>query len=186
MSKAVLSFLLLLCAAGFGQNLLTNGDFEQEFTVGWDTLSEGSGTREYTRDTGYQSDPDYEACVYQYDNPGSGRLSQTVAVSAPMLEVSFWGRFEEDGGSSTCWPAACFCVSYLDASGVKLGETRYYYGMYVNWVSDDTLHLIQITNPDWTGYTLDVMSELTQNLAHINPADVAQLQVAAWATTTGG
>jgi hypothetical protein len=186
MKKLVLLVPLLFATAVFGQELLVNGDFEQELTTGWTLIEEGSGTHEFNRDVGYHPDPDYEAYVYQYDNPGGSRLSQTVAVSAPMLTVSFWAEFEEGAGSSSCWPAACFVVAYLDAGGVKLGETRYYYGTYVNWVSDDTLHLIPVTNPDWTEYTLDVMLELTQNLPLINPADVAQVEVAAWSATTGG
>jgi hypothetical protein len=186
MRKYVLCLIPLILALVSGQELLINGDFEQELTVGWDTTSEGSGTHEYTRDASYHPDPDFEACAYQYDNPGSAKIGQTVAVSAPMLELSFWAKFEEGGGSSTCWPAACFYLAYLDAGGAKLGETRYYYGTYVTWVSDDTLHLIQVANPDWTEYTLDVMLELTENLPSINPADVAQVEVAIWAPTTGG
>jgi hypothetical protein len=184
--KYTILVLSSLLALGLGQNLLTNGDFEQELTVGWTYADSGVGTHEALRDTLFHPDPDYEAYTYQYDNPGWAVLSQTVDVPGINLLFSFWGKFEEAGGSSSCWPAACFRVCYRDGGGALLGETRYYYSTYADWVPSPTLSLYRVTNPDWTRYDLDVTSELAQNLPGVNPADVARVEVSLWSYTYSG
>ncbi|MEO0085039.1 MAG: hypothetical protein ABIK37_00220, partial [candidate division WOR-3 bacterium] len=103
-----------------------------------------------------------------------------------MLELSFWAKFEEGGGSSTCWPAACFQVCYYDVSDVMLGETRYYYATYANWVPSPTLSLYRITNPDWAEYTLNIADEISANLPGVNPDDVARIEVALYSYTYSG
>ncbi len=177
---------LLFLSLASAQELLTNGDFEQEITVGWVWTYSGSGTHLADRQVGYHPDPDYEAHTYQYDNPGESRLAQKVETPGVMLELSFWAKFEEGAGSSTCWPAACFAVCYYDAADVLLGETRFYYSTYANWTPSPTLSLYRITNPDWQQYTLNIADELNQNLPGVNPADVAKIEVALWSVTVSG
>lgn len=177
MKKTVLVLPMLL-ALGFGQELLQNGDFEQELTVGWTYTDSGYGTHWAARDPGYQPDPDYEAQTYQYDNPGWARLAQVVDVPGTVLQLSFWAKFEQTGGTSSCWPAACLCVTYYDAGMARLGETRYVYSTYANWVPSPTLSLVRVSMPDWTNYTLDIADELATNLPGVNPGDVARIEVA--------
>ncbi len=184
--KVCLVVLVFVVGSGLSQNLLVNGDFEQELTVGWTYTDSGSGTHQARRDTTYHPDPDYEAWVYQYDNPGWTRLSQKVEVLNPALTLSFWAKFSESGGSSTCWPAACFQVCYYDANNNLLGETRYYYATYANWNPSPTLSLYRITNPDWTSYELDIQEEINNNLPGVNPDSVAKVEVALWSMTTSG
>ncbi|MEO0079226.1 MAG: hypothetical protein ABIK44_00915 [candidate division WOR-3 bacterium] len=184
-----LKFLLiptLALSLSLGQELLVNGDFEQELSVGWTYTDSGSGTHLAQRGTEYQPDPDYEAYVYQYDNPGWTRLSQRVDVPGVALQLSFWARFNEGGGSSTCWPAACFQVCYYNDDNVLLGETRYYYSTYADWVPSPTLSLYRITNPDWSRYELNIPDELTQNLPGVNPGEVAKVEVALFSYTISG
>jgi hypothetical protein len=184
--KRLLLLLPALLAAAIGQNLLTNGDFEQELTVGWTFTGDGYGTHSADRSTGYEPDPDYEAMTYQYDNPGWARLGQTVDVPGPLVELQFKASFAESGGVSTCWPAACFSVCYLDADSRVLGETRYYYSTYADWVSTPTLSLYRVTNPAWRLYTLDVVSEVSNNLPGVNAADIAKIEVALYSYTYDG
>ncbi len=182
-------FVLILTVAfsiGLGQELLTNGNFEQELTVGWTYADSGYGTHRVLRGTEYQPDPDYEADVYQYDNPGWTRLSQMVDVPGIALTLSFWAKFFQSGGTSTCWPAACVQVRYYDANTSLLGETRYFYSTYATWVPSPTLSLYRITNPDWNYYELNIADEITQNLPGVNPADVAKIEVALWSYTYSG
>lgn len=176
----------LVLGLASAQSLLTNGDFEQEITVGWTYADSGYGTHLADRNVAYHPDPDYEAHAYQYDNPGWARLSQRVDAPGVMLELSFWAKFEEVGGTSTCWPAACFQVCYLDGSDVLLGETRYYYSTYANWTPSPTLSLYRITNPDWAEYTLTIADELSTNLPGVNPGDVARIEVALLSYTYSG
>jgi hypothetical protein len=186
MRKYILLLPLVILAVGFGQELLVNGDFEQELSVGWTQSQNGSGTHTIDRAVGYHPDPDYEAQTYQYDNPGWTRLGQTVDVPSTLLELSFWASFEEAGGSSSCWPAACFSVCYYNSSLTLLGETRYYYSTYANWVPTGVLSLCRVTSPGWTQYTLNIADELSQNLPGVNPGDVARIEVALYSYTCSG
>jgi len=183
--KYVLLLPLVLGLAA-GQNILTNGDFEQDLSVGWVFVGEGSGTHSCDRSVSYQPDPDYEAMTYQYDNPGTARLSQRVEAPGIQLRLSFWASFTIAGGSSTCWPAACFSVCYYDVGNTLLGETRYYYSTYANWVPTQTLSLKQVTNPAWAQYTLDIADELEANLPGVSPDDVARVEVALYSYTYSG
>lgn len=178
--------LSVALAVGLGQNLLTNGDFEQELTTGWTRGDSGYGTHEVNRGPGYHPDPDYEVYVYQYDNPGVAQLIQYVDVPGSVLSFSFWAKFEEGGGSSSCWPAGVFSVYYCDASDAVLGETRFYYSAYANWTPSPTLSLSRITNPNWAEYTLDIASELSTNLPGVDPGQVARIGIAVTAYASGG
>jgi len=186
MRKLVLIPVLLLAAVAFGQELLVNGDFEQDLAVGWTHIDSGSGTHEVARATTYEPDPDNEAYIYQYDNPGSTILVQTVEVPWTLLELNFRASFYEAGGSSSCWPAACVNVLYFDASDALLGESRFYYSTYANWTASPTLSLHKITSPDWAEHTLDIERELADNLTGVDPEQVAKLGVALVAYTSGG
>jgi len=107
MRRLVLIPVLLLAAVAFGQELLVNGDFEQDLSVGWTRIDSGTVTHEANRDVGYEPDPDYEAYVYTYDNPGSTILVQTVEVPCALVEFSFRAAFVESAGSSSCSPSTC-------------------------------------------------------------------------------
>ncbi len=186
MRNAILLLGVVFLAVGMGQELLVNGDFEQPITEGWVHTTYGSGTHTADRNTTYHPDPDYEAMAYQYDNPGWSRLGQTVSVPGPMLLLSFWAKFEFAGGTSSCWPAACLSVCYLDASDLTLGETRYVHSTYANWVPSSTLSLHDVVNPDWTEYNLDIIEELSNNLPGVAPGEVARIEVGLYAYTHSG
>jgi hypothetical protein len=186
MRRLVLIPVLLLAAVAFGQELLVNGDFEQDLSVGWTRIDSGTVTHEANRDVGYEPDPDYEAYVYTYDNPGSTILVQTVEVPCALVEFSFRAAFVESAGSSSCWPAACVSVFYYNASDALLGETRYYYSTYANWTESPTLSLYQVTDPAWNQYRLDVQQELATKLTGIDPAQITKIGVALNAYTSGG
>jgi hypothetical protein len=183
MRKTIL-LMTLLAVLGFSQNLLTNGDFEQDLSSGW--TSETSGSVTINRNAGYQPDPDFEAMESLY-SLGWGRLNQTVDVPGITLTLDFWAKFEIYGNSSTCWPVAAVTLSYLDAMNSKLGETRVYcHDQYCTWTNTPTLSLIEVTNPDWTHYTLDVAQEVSSNLPGVNPGDVSKVTVSLFDTTAGG
>ncbi len=169
------------------QNLLTNGDFEQELTVGWNQEQGGSGTVTFGRDVTYHPDPDYEAQGYLYAGPGWLALRQVVPVTTLSMDLSFWAAFELGGGSSTCWPVASIMVSFLDSSGAVLGETYFYYhNQYCTWAPSDTFHLIEVTNPGWQQYEMNLADELAQNLRGVSRARVRKVGVALYAWTSGG
>ena len=185
--RRLMLLLPLLLAVGFGQELLTNGGFEQDLSVGWVQELSGAGTEQINRDPGYSPDLDMEAMAYQNAGPGWVRLSQTVDVPGVTVSLSFQAKFDIYSSSATCWPVAAVTVGYLDASNTLLGETRYYYhDQYCSWVPSGRLSLIDITSPDWSTYHLDVAQEVSQNLPDVDPGAVSKVRVAFYDTTSGG
>ena len=182
MSK-FLVLLPLLLAFGFGQNLLTNGDFEQPLTTGWTTSSSGAVTID--RQTGLRPVPGYQArdSLYGY---GAGKLSQIVDVPGTHAVLTFWASFNI-GQPGSCWPVSCVAASYYDASGTWLGETRFYlHTASCTWTPTSTMNLIDVTTTNWTQYTLDIASEVSQHLPGVNPDLVSKVGVALFDTTSGG
>jgi hypothetical protein len=186
MKKFVILVPMLLAFA-FGQNFLTNGDFEQDLSVGWVQTQGGYSTVTVDRATGYQPDPDYEARDSICSGSGWSRLSQVVDAPGTRLILSFSGKFAIYGASSSCWPVAYVAVSYYDGSDALLGESRiYHHDSYCTWTPSSTLSLIEVTNPDWTDYSLDIAQELSEHLPGVNPGDISKIGIAISDTTAGG
>lgn len=177
---------VFLCSVS-AQNLLINGDFEQELSIGWTQSQGGSGYKYIDRDSTYHPDPDFEARCYLVSGSGWAKLSQTVDVPSANLDLNFWANFGIGGGSSTCWPVAAVFVEYYDLIGSFLGETRiYYHNAYCNWRNTPTCHLIDVTNPDWQQYELNIMDEISNNLPGVNSAEVKKVGVSLYDYTSGG
>lgn len=184
MRKTIL-LMTLLAVLGFGQNLLVNGDFEQDLSVGWVQTSGGYGTPTVNRGTTHQPDPDYEAMVQWYDNSGWIELGQVVDVPGPTLDLSFWTSLHRTSETS-CWPAACFDVRYYNSSSTLLGITRYYYSSVTAWTATPTLHPIVVSDSNWHQYDLNVAEEISANLPGVDPGAVTRVGVVLFDTTAGG
>ena len=174
----------VIVAAGFGQGMLVNGDFEQPIDVGWQL--DTAGYVFVNRDVAYHPDGDYElldSLLYQ----GRGRVYQIVDVPGPRLLLSFWAKFEIGGGSSTCWPVAGVTVGYYNDLDILLGETRiYHHNEYCTWLPAGNLSLIEVVNPDWSQYSLDIADELAQNLPGVDPQQIRKVGISVFDTTAGG
>lgn len=172
--------LFVLAGIGLGDQLLTNGDFEQPIDVGWtDTVVGSTGSSLFTwSDTLGQPTPGFAACVYK-TLASYAALGQTVAIPNANVVFEFDGRLRIGGGSSTCWPTAAFLINYQKSDGTSLGNTRIYlHDQYNTWVSSDTQSLIEITTPDvWAHYRLNVADEISGRLPGVNAADVAQVRL---------
>jgi hypothetical protein len=161
-------------------NLLVNGDLEQAIDVGWDTLAANlAGGDTFTwSDTLGQPSPGRAVAIRKY-LASYASMNQTVDIPDVNLTLTFDGRLEIGGGSSTCWPVAAVVVRYLDSSGVSMGNTMLYlHDQYCTWVSSDTQSLIDITTPGvWTPFSLDIADELSTHLPGIAAANVKKLTV---------
>lgn len=176
----------LLLGAALGQNLLENGNFEFDLSLGWTIEQGGAGSQYADRFVGQHPDPDYEVLVQQVSGSGWIKVSQKVDVTDVELDFSFWASYAIGGGSSTCWPVAAVFLEYYDASDMPLGDTRFcFHNAYWNWVPSSTRHLIDVTNPDWTEYSLNVQEELAANLPGVNAAVVRKIGVALYDYTSG-
>jgi hypothetical protein len=186
--RTTIIFTLAAFAGLASANLLVNGDFEQPFDVGWDTLAVNlAGGDTFTRaDTLGQPSPGYAVAVRKY-LASNASMHQTVDIAGVNLTLTLDGCLEMGGGSSTCWPAASFVVRYLDSTGISLGNTKMYlHDQYCDWTSSDTQSLIDITMPGvWTQYGLNIASELSTHLPGIDPANVKKLTIDLYAYDNG-
>jgi hypothetical protein len=181
-------FVALFATVLLGQELLTNGGFEQPLSTGWTSQQGGVGTVTFDRSTGFNPDADYEARDSLFDGPGWGRLSQTVAVSNAALNFNCQANLVAYGGAATCWPAAAICVEYRNSSSTVLGETRYYqYGAGCTWASSSTLHLVDCNSLNgWQHYGFNVADEIADHLPGVNPTQVARVTVSLYTWTQDG
>jgi hypothetical protein len=164
--------------------LLTNGTFEQDLSIGWLTYTYGS-LDTVTRGTGYEADPDYELCVYRDYGSGYCQASQTVDVSTTDLAFSVKARLwaYDNDADTLCWAASAIQIFYLNLSDVVLGETRICYKTApCPWSSNTTLHIINANDDLWHTYSFNINTELA-NLPGVTPSAVKKIRVAAYDTT---
>ena len=186
MRSAVILFTALVGLAS--ANLLVNGDFEQPIGVGWDTVSNNLAGADtvFWVDTLGQPSAGYAVAVRKH-LLSYASVQQTVDVSGANFTLTFDGRLQIGGGSSTCWPAAAFVVRYLDSTGASLGNTMLcLHDQYCTWESSDTQSLIDVKTPgEWTPFSLNVASELSAHLPGIDPANVKKLTISLYAYDNG-
>lgn len=187
MKLKLLLIVPLVAGVGLASNLIANGDFEQDLSVGWTLQQGGLGSHITNRATSYHPDPDNEVQVRQYSGPGYTRLGQLIDVDGPDLMLSFWARWNIGGGSSTCWPVTAVFVEYYDHRGLMLGDTRFYYhNAYCNWAPSNRRNLIDISDPNWMQYDLSIRQEITDNLPAVDADLVKRIGIALYDYTSGG
>jgi hypothetical protein len=183
MAKYVLVFLVF---AGliFADNLLTNGDFEQEINIGWQQSMTAAGIID--RATTYDPDEDYEAKVYQYESSGYTTLYQEIgilSVDLPATEFRCTAKMNAYSTVPSDWAAAAVIVSYMNESSTILGETRITYKTVgCPWTNTSTLHVMSVGDVSWQDFSFNLNDELTMNLPGVNPAEVAKIRVALYDT----
>lgn len=179
-------FIALLCLASLGSAgvLLTNGDFEAPLTTGWQQLTSGSSIT-IDRQTTYDPDPDYEVQVYKGAGSGYARFLQEVNIPTTDLEFSIAAKmYAYDNNADTlCWAGSAVIVSYKNAAGTVLGETRICrFTTPCPWANSSTMHLILVGDSLWHTYSFNINDELT-NLPGIDPSNVARIELALYDTT---
>lgn len=192
--KILLSLATLILLAGgflYGQNLIANGDFELDYTVGWsaETTAVWNPALGDTLDraTGFDGDPDNELRVKKYD-ADYVKVFQTVSVNSTDLvfkaDVKFYAL--EENPSEAHWAAANIVLAYLDDSSVLLGETRILYKTpHCPYANTPTFHMIEINDTvSWQSLDVSITSELA-NLTGVNPTDIKKITVAIYDTTDG-
>ena len=182
-----LSLLAGIVVPAAAQELLTNGDFEQDLSVGWkDSAFDLAGSHFYERSDTLGQSAGFGARAYKY-LASYAALTQQVDVPSTNLVLSFDGRFRIGGGSSTCWPVAGVVLRYLNGAGLELGNTKFVlHNEFCTWANSDTAHLIEIEVPEtWGPRELDIAQELAANLPGVNPADVSQVRIELYAYDNG-
>jgi hypothetical protein len=186
--KKLLIVCLSIIGFIFGNNLLINGDFEQDLSIGWsiDSLV-GSPLDTIDRAVDFHPDADYEARVKKYDN-AHAKLFQSVSIPTTNLDFSVFAKLFtiEYNPADIHWAVASIDISYLDSGANVLGLTRICnISPHCPWVSTDSCHLIIVTDTsNWNNYSFNIEDELA-NLPGVNPADVAAIEIALYDTTDG-
>jgi hypothetical protein len=183
----VLSLLAGFVLPAVAQELLVNGGFEQDLSVGWrDTVYSLAGTWLFERSdtlgqpSGYAARVEKSLCSY-------AALTQQVMVPNQHVMLSFDARFRIGGGSNTCWPVASVIVRYLDSTGTELGNSKFVlHNEFCTWANSDTAHLIEVENPEvWENHQLDIAQEIYDNLPAVNAWSVAQVRLEIYAYDNG-
>lgn len=181
---AMSAVMLVITPGAWSVELLTNGAFEQDLSVGWQTYAVGY-LDTVTRGTGYEADPDYELCVYRDYGSGYCQAWQTVDVSTTDLAFSVKARLwaYDNNADNYCWAAAAIRIYYLNQSSAVIGETRIaYFTQPCPWVSTSTVHVINAADDLWHTYSFNLNTELA-NLPGVTPSAIKKIRVAAYDTT---
>jgi len=170
--------LILACGVSAQANLLTNGDFEQDLSVGWTVTGTGlfgHARREF--DVDRQSNVLH---VYRKLTGSKATVTQTVQLDRPVTECVFSGDAKLRGSDNWIfgWGAAQILLAYLDGAGTHLGSTTIL-GRVPNFgPGDDTFHIIYAPNDDWNSYSIPFDTEFNEHLS-IDPTQVSSIKVVA-------
>jgi hypothetical protein len=181
--KKYLIVILMLVSIVFADNLLANGDFEQDLAVGWQQTTLGIPFI-IDRATHYDGDPDYEALVLKSSSNGFASLHQIVALPTTDIYFSCTAKLYAYDNTAGDWAGAAVILSYMNASNTILGETRIcrFSDADCPWADSPTLHLMIAADGNWNNYSFNIADELT-NLSGVNPLEVSKLQIALFDTS---
>jgi len=169
--------------------LVLNGDFELDIANGWSIDSVEGMTPYYDtldRDTAFNPDSDYEARVKKYDS-AHAKLYQVFDVATTNLDFGINAKLYavEYNPAGTYFAAAAVVLSYMNSSGMVLGDTRICFKTgHCIWANGPAMHLIEAPDSNWNTYSFNVNDELA-NLPGVNPLDIAKIKVALFDTTNG-
>jgi hypothetical protein len=182
MKKYLIVILTLACVV-FADNLLANGDFEQDLSIGWQQTTLGIPFI-IDRATHYDGDPNYEALVLKSSSNGFASLHQIVTLPTTDIDFICSAKLYAYDNTAGDWAGAAIILSYMNASNTILGETRICRISDADcpWVDSPTLHLIIATDGNWNNYSFTIADELT-NLSGVNPLEVSKLQIALFDTS---
>ncbi len=173
----IIIFSFLFSAQVTGIELITNGDFEEQLTTGWEQATSGADII-INRATSYDPDPDYEAYAYKGTGSGYARLLQLMNV-IPSTDIDFtcnaklyaWDNYID------AWAGAAVVISYLNENSLLLGETYICFRSDgCPWTNTPTCHIIAAVDSFWHNYAFNIDDELT-NLSGVNPQDIKKIKV---------
>jgi len=176
-----LFLIVLVTSLALAGDFITNGDYEQVLTVGWEQA--GSGSYMYIdRATTYDPDPDYEARAEKGDGSGYANLYQTVEVPTTDIDFSCHAKMWAYDNHTTAWCGAAVRLFYLNSANNILGETMICMKSTQNpWVSTPTRHVIEVFDSLWHSYSFNIDDELL-NLSGVNPDQIAKMRIALYDT----
>ncbi len=171
--------LLVVALPVVAADLITNGNFEQDLSIGWEQdekIHYNVSKCEISSDD-YNSDGDKEAYTYTYLGYHA-TLYQTVSMQSQDVLFSASAKLYPSKGVGGYWAVSAIRIYYLDSSENTLGETRIYATSGTcPWSNSSTVHLIKVSDTGWHDYSFNIQDELA-NLSGVNPSNIAKLKVA--------
>jgi hypothetical protein len=174
--------ILVTINLALATDLMVNGNFEQDLSVGWQESYLGSGYV-INRTTTLQPDPDYEVEVFKNNSNGYVVLQQTVDIPGTDVGFACTARLNAYDNTAGDWAGSAFVIAYLNSSDQTLGETRIcQYSTDCPWTASPTLHLIVAVDNAWHDYSFNINDELA-NLPGVNPLEISKLRIALFDTS---
>ena len=165
--------------------LVDNGGFEDDQTIGWVEETVGSSAT-IDRSVGYDPDPDFEIRVEKLTGNGHARLDQTVAV--PSADAVFSAAVMIDVEASAKggpWAAAGIALDYENYLGDALGTTMILRKTVdCPWIDSGKLHLIVVPDAAWNTVGFNLADELA-NLTDVDLHAVHQIRISLFGQVGG-
>lgn len=162
---------------------ISNGDFEQDHTIGWTTGGRLQGTDVVERVTDGDADGDYEIRLYHYDFTEIN-LSQTITVSTLDVALSFDAKLRgwSSSNAQNWYGAGAVDIIYLNGSDsvlaiYRMGDITPGYGkadtpsLYTDYISDEI----------WHSYSINLLDEYNLHFSGFQTSDVTQIKILLWA-----
>jgi hypothetical protein len=173
---AVLALMCLSAPLGATPlELIANGDFEEDLTVGWFQRNDASSAT-ILRTLTAHPDPDYEATLTVANGVGELGLFQRFQVPNLELTISadLWTTGDGTGGA---WTVAGLMLTYRDRQRTALGNTAIVYtSRDCPWVDSPTLHIVYTGFETWETVNYE-LSDLLASLPGVDPAEIEWLDV---------
>jgi hypothetical protein len=155
--------------------MVTNGDFEEDFAVGWFERNDAiSGT--ILRTTTAHPDPDYEAQLTVGDE---GEIGLVQRFPIPDLDLAFTAglKTQADAGNGA-WSANGLMLTYRDRDWSILGNTAIIFATgECPWTESPTFHMIPAGFDIWETFSFELADELA-NLPGVDASAIEWLEVA--------
>lgn len=168
----LLLFAAMVPATALPVSPLVNGDFRLPLDSGWQRSVRdivGSSFVGLDRDGGVR---------VRKTMCGHARLEQEVALTGLDFDFSARAKFKAETNNPSYHAYAALVLSYLDKSGQRLGETRWYRLSGAKpWQAGPKVHLIAVAGDTFSDLRINLKEELRQNLKSIVPGQVARVRV---------
>jgi hypothetical protein len=154
-------------------DILHNGDFEQELNIGWQTSSDDySGSSEITRD---QIEKNHYAHLIK-DLCGYAELSQIINLVNLNQNISVRLNLNATSNRAGYTATAAFILSFLDKENKVLAETQIAYS--TDQLTNTPVPYSYPAKPsEWETHTLNLKDELDKHFSKIDVSKIKKLKI---------
>jgi hypothetical protein len=154
-------------------DVLLNGDFEQELNIGWQTSSNDyTGSSEITRN---QVEKNHYAHLIK-DLCGYAELSQIINLDNLNQDLSARLNLNATSNRAGYNATAAFILSFLDKENKVLAETQIAYS--TDQLTNTPVPYSYPAKPaEWKTYTLNLKDELDKHFSKVDVSKIKKLKI---------